>query len=151
MSFFGSWTDEALKAPERLVWKTGDIVKFKVLDFNENVQTGDLVVKCLVMNTEHEGKEHKLFISNRQNDAAQKVRRQFALAFWTKEELVSGDAKPAKLMGRLFSSKSRVSPPKTEGQDPYQNWDGFKDLGPDVEPDDGDGHSFATEDGTPRF
>lgn len=126
---FLSFNEEELAGPEDLRFKDGEVVKMRCLDFMEDQTKGDLKLTCAVLTGDHVGKQISMFISNRPHEVAQKIRRQFALAFWTKEQLLSGDAQGALLIGRVFTAKSRVSPPKEVGGQTFQNWGSFRDLG----------------------
>lgn len=146
MSFF-EFSAESIAGIEKPLWPAKDVVEFVILDFKEMVPSNDLILSCRVLSKEHNDRKYEHYISNRDNDITQKSRIEFALAFWSKEELIAGDAKPAKLINRRFSVVA--SPAKEHNGKTYQGFYGWKDLGEFVP---GQAASPAADaEGNPKF
>lgn len=146
MSFF-EFSAKDLEVAEYPVWPAKEVAEFVVLDFQENPQTNDLKLSCKVVSERHNDRFVTMFINNKPNEFAQKRRVQFALAFWTKEELIAGNAAPAKLVNRKFSAVANA-PRDWEGK-VFQDWGNFKDLGEYTSAStDAD---LVAADGTPKF
>lgn len=124
MSFFNVTKQDLDLIP--IVFNAKEVIEFVCLDFNE-MKTNTLVLNCQVLTGEHAGKRHAVFIDSRENSFAKKLRVQFLLAFWTKEELQTQTFHPSKLMNRKFSAVAQ-EPREYEGK-LYQNISGFHDLG----------------------
>lgn len=146
MSFF-SFSESDLDAATPIIFNTKEVVEMVCLDYNEGKQ-GNLALNCKILTGEKAGKPYTVFIDNREHPMSQKLRTQFALAFWTREELIGGTFMPAKLVNRKFSVVAQ-EPREHEGKT-FQNVSNFRDLGEftaaDVPPD-----TMVNSDGNPKF
>jgi hypothetical protein len=124
MSFFNVTEQDLDLIP--IVFNAKEVVEFVCLDFNE-MKNNTLVMNCRVLSGDHAGKRHSIFIDSRENSFAKKLRVQFLLAFWTKDELQTQTFHPSKLMNRKFSAVAQ-EPREYEGKI-YQSMTGFHDLG----------------------
>lgn len=146
MSFFNI-SQSDLESVQKIVFMAKEVVEFVILDYSENAQNGSLILNTKVLTGEHVGRNFTLFIENRDHEISKRNRIQFALAFWTAEELKSGSVNPAKLVNRKFSAQALAS--REHNGQVYQNFSGWKDLGPHTE---GTGtEEFVDGDGKPRF
>ena len=125
MSFF-EFSEQDLDLAE-FFFAPNEVVEFVCLDFNETKQK-TLVLNCRVLSGEHAGKAKSIFIDSRETTPSRKNRIQFALAFWTREELVAKSNHPSKLINRKFSAVAQPSR-EHEGKT-YQNIVNFTDMGP---------------------
>lgn len=149
MSFF-SFSEKDLTALEPLLWPAKEVVEFVCLDYKENATNGTLILNTMVLTGDHTGKLHTMFIDNRDNTISQKIRVQFALAFWSAEELRQHAHNPAKLVNRKFSAVAGMQRPSTDGTRVFQGFGAFKDLGP-YEDAGTTTADFTDENGNPRF
>lgn len=142
--------EKDLKAIERLIWPAKEVVRFVITDFKENQQSGSLILNCRVLSGEFAGRDHTIYIENRDHPVSQKLRVQFALAFWKAEEIKAGNHNPAKLINREF--EARAGAVREHDGKQYQNFESFRDIGPHgggATAEDGAG--FTDENGNPRF
>lgn len=129
MADFFDTDEDTLKVPENLMFNHNEIVKCQCLDTRQNMQTGSFGIKVKVLSGPHAGKQTTIYLNAAKNEASAKVKAQFFTAFWTPEEVKNKQCKPAKLVGRFFTVRSKVSPPKEGQSKSFQNWEDFKDLG----------------------
>lgn len=129
MQDFFDTSEEDLKVEERLRFQHNEIVKLQCIDHRVNAQNGSLQLKCLVLSGPHNGKKTTLFLSSNDNEVSKKIKAQFLKAFWTVDQIKTKQCKPALLVGRFFTAKSKISESKKEGQQPFQNFEEFTDAG----------------------
>lgn len=146
MSFF-EFSESNFDVTESPIWDAKDVVRFLITDFSENAANGTLAVRCKILNTKHEGRTFTHWIRNDDNEASQKQRVQFSLAFWTKEELLDKTAQPSKLIGRCFTAQALQA--REYNGKWYQSFIGWKDEGP-METDGVPGEAI-NEAGMPAF
>lgn len=129
--FFATTEADATAAAE-IRFGDGEIVRMQCLDFNSNAAKGSVTLRCKVLSGPHSGKTTSVFLNGNQNEVSQKIKSQFLLAFWTADEIKSSQCKPAKLIGRVFTVKSKVSVKKGDTSPTpatFQNWSEFTDIG----------------------
>lgn len=129
MADFFDTTEAELKTADDLEFNDKEIVKFQLRDFFSDRQTGNLKLNCQVQSGPHTGKDFKLFLSGKDNDASKKRKSSFLHAFWTSQEINAKQCNPAKLMGRFFTAKASVQIRETDKKR-FQNFSEFQDLGP---------------------
>lgn len=125
MSFFNVTAND-LAAAEKPIWPAKEVAEFVITDFKESEEQG-FILNTKVLSERHNDRSYTHFISNRDHEIAQKQRVQFLLAFWTKDELQNGTAKPVKLVNRRFSAVAGQA--KEHNGQTYQQFSGWKDLG----------------------
>lgn len=110
-----------------VMFDDNEVVEFVCIDFNEITKTNTLALNCRVLTGKYKGRPHTIFIDSRDNPFSKKIKVQFALAFWTREEILAKDNHPSKLINRKFRA---VAQPKREHEGKtYQSITQFTDLG----------------------
>lgn len=114
---------------DRLIFTGNTVVKFMIKDFKEDEDRGLLFLKTTVLSAEHEGKEHTIVISKASDHPMQKKNlAEFIFAFWSEDEVKSGDMNLSRLVGRHFQAKALKPNTTSEGKT-YQSFSGYADLG----------------------
>jgi hypothetical protein len=153
MGFF-DFNQQDLDNAVGVIFPVKEVIEFACLDYKENALNGMLILNCKVLSGEFAGRLHTIFINNLDNAVSQKLRVQFALAFWTPEELKGQTHNPAKLINRKFSAVAGQV--REHNGREYQNIGVFQDLGPYESEGLEDAAavadaSFHDADGNPKF
>lgn len=121
-------SDEVLNADESLIFPEKSFIEFTCIDAKENAKNGDLILDCQVNSGEHSGKRHSIFISDRDHEIARKQKAQFLKAFWSIDQLKSGNISPADLVATEFTARAgKARTP--EGSDmTFQGFTNFSKL-----------------------
>ncbi len=119
---------------DKLIFTKGDVVKFSIKDFRVNDQNGQVILDCIVENTEHVGKPHTIFIPVGDTIPRRKQRAAFFFnsGIWTEAEVkAQGGPKMSRLMGRKIQGVAGTA--KAGSKDPsvtFQDIVDIKDIGP---------------------
>lgn len=111
-----------LDIPEILTFEPGD-VEFAITDFTQDDEKGYLKLTCKVLSGEHKDNSHLYFLRKNSKQSL----KNFMLAFWNREEILSGKAKPTKLIGRNFIATA-TEQREYKGKW-YQDLENYRDLG----------------------
>lgn len=123
---------EDLVMDERVVFEQGEEVTFVCLDTFDNVSKESIMLKCKILSGEHTGKFHNIFLSKkRQHPHMIRKLRDFAKAFYTAEELKSGDQPLSRFYLRKFNATAEEPRPYMDKV--YQDFRDWKDLGEDTD------------------
>lgn len=119
---------EDLDMDEKLVFVEGEEYEFICLDTIDNLSKESLILKCKVLNGEHAGKEHALFLSKKRVYPIMiRKLREFAKAFYTERELRSGEQPLSRLYLRKFAATALEA--RTHNDTVYQDFHKWRDLG----------------------
>jgi hypothetical protein len=129
MGFLDNVTTSDLSGFEpQPLFQAKQVIELMCTGLFENPNTGNLIIKSKVLNTEHSGKDYTVFIrGNPERMPEKKIKANFLKAFWTTDELMTKKAQLSKIVGRKYSVTASA-PREYKGQ-MYQNVDGFVDLG----------------------
>ena len=120
--------------PPQPLFQARQVVEFVCTSHFENPQTGNLMVKCKVLNTEHQGKEYTVFIKGlAEKMPERKKKAAFLKAFWSEDDLLNKKAQLSKIVGRKFSAVAQA-PREYQGRI-YHDIGNFVDLGGGMQPD----------------
>lgn len=127
----GIQPDDLLEA-EKFIFEKGEEVKFICLDTYDNVTKESIMLKCKILSGEHEGKLYNLYLSKKRTfPHFIKKLRNFALAFYTREELKSGDQPLSRLYMRIFTAVAEE--PREYKGSWFQDFGKWFDLGEQLE------------------
>jgi hypothetical protein len=119
--------------PPQPIFQAKQVIELMCTDHFENPQSGNLLVKCKVLNTEHQGKDYTVFIKGHPEKMPEKKKKAaFLKAFWSEQELLSKQAQLSKIVGRKFSAVAQ--PPREYKGKIYQDIENFIDLGGGMQP-----------------
>lgn len=126
MSFFNMDATE-LESFEPIWFAAKVPVTMTILSVKEVPNYGNLVLTCKIEDGEHEGKQYELTISGNDAPMARKKKAEFLLAFWSKAQIIAGEATIDTLIGTRFQCRP-AAPFEGKNGKTYQNCEGFLKL-----------------------
>ena len=119
---------EDLDMDQKVLFQPGETVQFVCLDTTDNISKEQIILSCKILDGQHKGRFHRIYLSKKRT-APVMIRklREFAKAFYTEEELRSGDQPLSRLYLRRFSAVAGEHRPYKDMV--FQDFGQWKDLG----------------------
>jgi len=120
------FSQEDFDASIPIIFKAKETIEFGCKDVKENTDKDSITMTCKILSGEFKDRDYRITINDGNNDFARERKVQFALEFWTAEELKSNNFKLARLIGKRFSAVAGA--PREYNGRTYQDVYGYKNL-----------------------